>query len=273
MKRILSIFIIVWLLAGCAPSESAIKTAIAQTQAAAAALATATQPAAATLAPTSTTAPTNTLAPTNTAAPTNTPAPTKTSVPTNTPTTAPSPTPPPQPVELSGKGNKIVDFENTFGVAFVHIIYKGSRYFSVKNLDSNNEGIDLLVNTVGSYDGKRPLDWRNDQHTVRFEIKSSGDWTITVYPVAKQYLHICQVPGECTGNGDDVLIFEGKTPDIMEYDFKGDRYSSIKSYTTNDYDLLVNDTGSLQGSTVIPAGSFILEVVTVGDWTLKFTGK
>jgi len=111
--------------------------------------------------------PTNTKVP-FTPRPTNTLGPTPTTRPTRTPT------PIPQPIVLTGSGDAVVDIEKDDSAALVHITYTGSSNFIVWNYGTDGEKIDLLINTIGSYDGIRPLDFLVDEHTARFAVESSG---------------------------------------------------------------------------------------------------
>jgi hypothetical protein len=268
MKKIFLVFIIAIIyLAACAPTNAQIRAAIAKTEAVASAAFTATAPAK--LIPTQTQVPTRT----NTPEPTNTPQSTATTAPTSTPTTAPSPTPPPQPIELSGNGSQVVEFDNPFGAAFIRAVYTGSRNFIVHNVGADNENIDLLINTSGKYDGFRPLDWSSNEHTMRFTVKSYGDWKITVYPIAKEYLHSCEVPCEYPGQGDDIVLLTGGKPDMLEYNFSGERNAVLKAIYEGTYDLLVNDSAPVKGSALLPGGTRILEIRATGPWIIKISSR
>ena len=51
---------------------------------------------------------------------------------------------------------------NTFpvadGIGLLNIIYIGPIIFAIMSIDANNEYIDLLVNTIGNYEGSLPYD-------------------------------------------------------------------------------------------------------------------
>ena len=123
-----------------------------------------------------------TPAPTNTAAPTKTPRPTATS------------TPIPEPIFLTSYGDSVFDIEKWEGPAILKIKYMGDRNFVVRNYPANsNNYYDLLVNTIGSYEGTVPLDFRDGEQTGRFEVQASGTWEFHIEPLASARIE--HVPG------------------------------------------------------------------------------
>jgi hypothetical protein len=271
MKRLLFCTVILAFLVGCtstAPPESAIQTAIAQTQVAQPAVATPKFTNTVFQAPTNTPEPSNTPPPTNTPEPTNTPAPTNTPVPTDTPV---PPTATPEPIYLKGSGDSIVDTNNPFEVAIIHI--KGNaagRYFGVKNYGSDGQNIDLLVNTTEPYDGVRPLDFELDKHTTRLEITAVGTWEVWIQPVTAA--RVLNVPGAIEGKGDDVIILSGATPDLAK--IKGNsegRYFGVIGYSGESSDLLVNTTDPYEGTVMVSSGVFVLEIQAIGNWSIEVT--
>ncbi len=207
--------------------------------------------------------------------PTNTPTITNTSppsTPTRTPTIPPSPTPEPEPIILTGSGDAIVDIEKLNVPMIVHIVGNpGSHHFAVINYDENNEQIDLLVNTTDPYDGVRPLDFKDDVWTVRFEVKASGDWTIEVLPLKDANFVI--VPGIIQGEGDDVIFLLEGRPDTAT--IKGNsigHHFAVISYG-NGRDLLVNTTDPYEGTVMLDPSTVILEIKADGAWEIEITAE
>lgn len=223
-------------------------------------------------APTDTAAPTDTPEPTDTPAPTNTPEPTNTPRPTNTPAPTDTPTATPTPIVLSGSGDSIVDIEKGPDPALVHITGNaGSSFFAVINYDANNEQIGLLVNTTESYDGVRPLDFRNDEHTARFEVQADGAWTIEVIPLTS--IERVEIPGAMSGNGDYVFAIIGGTPDTAAITGNaGSDFFAVLGYG-NTIDLLVNTTDPYDGTVLLDSGTAIIEVQAEGEWSMEFTAR
>ncbi len=196
-------------------------------------------------------------------APTNTPEPTNTPLP---------PTPTPEPIILTGTGDSIVDFYNSYEIAIVHITGNASsRHFAVKNYGSDGNSIDLLVNITGPYDGVRPLDFGDGEHTTRFEVSASGEWRIEVLPIASA--RVLTVPGVIEGRGDDVIFFKGATPDLAK--IKGNaesRHFAVKGYGKH-YDLLVNTTDPYEGTVIVSDDTVVIEIRAEGSWSIEITAK
>jgi hypothetical protein len=222
--------------------------------------------------PTNTPAPTDTPAPTNTPTLTNTPEPTNTPRPTNTPTPTDTPTVTPTPIVLTGTGDAIVDIEKGAEPALVHIIgNSASRFFAVINYDSNGEQIDLLVNTTDPYDGVRPLDFRNDEQTARFEVQATGTWTIEVIPLLA--IERVEVPGSISGVGDYVFALSGGIPDTATITGnQSERFFAVLGYG-DGIDLLVNTTDPYQGVVLLDPDTLIIEVQAEGEWTIEIEAQ
>lgn len=216
--------------------------------------------------PSDTTAPSNTPAPTNTSAPSKTPAPTNTPSPTDTPTALPTP------IVITGSGDSIVDIQKDHGPALVHIIGNASSsYFGVKSYDDNNEQIDLLVNTTDPYDGFRPLDFLDDQYSVRFEVQATGDWIIEILPLGA--IEKLTIPGNITRNGDYVFAIVGGSPDTATITGNASSsYFGVFGYG-NTKELLVNTTDPYNGTVMLGSDIIIIEVQAMGEWTMSFTTR
>jgi len=201
---------------------------------------------------------TNTLPP-----PTNTPSPTSTPIP---------PTSTPKPILLTGSGDSVQDINNPYDVSLIHVVGNScSGFFAVESYGSNNEKIDLLVNTTDPYDGIRPMDFRVGQHTTRFQINASCAWQIQIYPLSAA--HIIQVPGNYSGKGDDVLSLIGSQADTAK--ITGNANSSffaVTGYGENS-DLLVNTTDPYEGTVIISAGIKFLEIQASSDWSITITSR
>ena len=185
-----------------------------------------------------------------------------------TPTASPSPTPPPEPIVLHGSGDSVVDFENPFDFAIAHVVGNAAGvYFGVTNYGADGELIDLLVNVTDPYDGIRPLDFMEDEHTTRFEVEASGDWSITVMSLfeARQL----SVPGVIEGVGDDVFLLAGETPDVANITGNAAGvYFGVTSY--GEYiDLLVNLTDPYEGTVILEPDTLVIEVNATGLWTIE----
>ena len=202
----------------------------------------------------------------------DTPAPTNTPSPTDTPAPTLPPTETPAPIIYTGSGDSIVDVVKPYDAALVHITGNASsRYFGISSLDSNNEVIDLLVNTTDPYDGVRPLDLMANQVTTRFEIQADGPWAIEISPISSVYK--LMIPGELSGKGDYVFAIAEGTPDTAVITGNADsRYFGVFGYS-NGPDMLVNTTDPYNGTVILDKATFLIVVQAVGDWTINITTK
>ena len=204
--------------------------------------------------------------PTNTPIPTDTPEPTSTPLPTNTPT------PIPTPIEFTGQGDSIIELEKWPGAALLQINNSGSSNFVVWTYDADGNQIDLLVNTIGNYQGTRPIEFLDgDTRVTRLAIESSGSWQINVLPLAM--IRKEPIPGVISGTGDDVIFLDGKDPDLLVVD-AGKANSNFVVYTYgNGVDLLINEIAPYTGTLPLRKETIVIEVVASGPWTLEITTR
>ena len=212
-------------------------------------------------------------APTDTPEPTNTPRPTATPRPTDTPEPTLTPTPQPDPIVLTGSGDDIVDIEKWPGPALARITGNStSAHFAVTNYDVEGNQVDLLVNTTDSYSGMRPLDLLDNQHTTRFEVKATGDWTIEVLPFLENATSV-EVPGTVSGTGDAVLVLLDEADTAQVAGNAAGSHFAVIGYGGLFPDLLVNTTDPYDGVVQVGPGSRVFVVTAVGDWTIELTTR
>jgi len=230
-------------------------------------------------APTLAPSPTDTMVPTATLTPTVTftPKPTNTPRPTNTPSPTPTFTPTPAPIVLKGSGDSVVDVDKWDGPALLKIKYRGYGNFVIWNYGANGEKIDLLVNTIGNYEGTRPLDFLDGEFTRRLQIEAAGKWEIQILPLREVRQE--KIPGTIEGQGDDVVYIAGNgTPDLLKVDAsKAKGNFAVWGYGASR-DLLVNEIAPYTGTTVIPSdvpvsGKMLLVIEAEGPWSLQITTR
>jgi len=161
-----------------------------------------------------------------------------------------------------------VDIPFEFGI--IHIVGNAAgRFFAVENYGAGNERIGLLVNTTDPYDGVRPLDFRADEHTTRFQVQAVGNWTIEVLPITSA--RRLEVPGTIEGVGDDMIILLGGTPDLAKVKGNaGGRFFAVTGWGDRS-DLLVNTTDPYDGTVIVSPDTVILEVEAIGEWSIEIT--
>jgi hypothetical protein len=213
---------------------------------------------------------------------TPTPEPTATPRPTDTPAPTDTPTPPPEPVTLAGTGDSVVDVGGwQCAPSLAHITGNADvRHFAVENFDAGGERLELLVNTTDAYDGCRPLDWMDDECTSRFQVTATGDWSITLLPLApipEVLPHSLAVPGTYAGDGDDViLLVGGGKPDLANVSGnEAGRHFALMAWSAKrgGDSLLVNTTDPYQGTVMLDETTMMLEVVATGAWTIEVTAR
>jgi hypothetical protein len=203
---------------------------------------------------------------TPTAAPTATLA--ATAPPQPTPTASPAPTP----AKISGKGDQVLDLNKWNGAAVAHITYTGSGNFSVWTVDGQGSKTKQLVNTTGSYDGFRPIDFVDGSSTKRLQMKASGGaWTVELIPMIVSLLDQVAVPGTYQGKGDDVVIIHGSA-DTATFDYAGVGTFSVWGYSRT-LDSVVDEPGPYQGQVQLQPETLILEVVAKGPWSVSISAK
>ncbi|MGA9347980.1 MAG: hypothetical protein WBW48_04155 [Anaerolineae bacterium] len=206
--------------------------------------------------------------------PTPTPKPTKTPVPPTSTPVPPTETPIPQlkPITLTGRGDDVVNVDkpDVPAIARISTTQSGGN-FAVISYDSSGNRIGLLVNKIGSYSGTRPIDFFDDEHTGRFEVKADGSWRIEILPLTSA--RSLSVPGRISGTGDDVIILRGSTPGVATISHRGDSNFAVIAYGTLGRDLLVNEIGSYDGKVIVSDYAIALEMVADGNWSVDISSK
>jgi len=187
-------------------------------------------------------------------------------------------TPTPAPIILSGTGDSVVDIQKWDGPALAHIMYSGSGNFVVWNYGADGEKIDLLVNTIGEYEGTRPLDFLDYEETARFQIEGRGQWEIQIFPLYERIRRV-GIPGTFDGKGDDVILGYNMTgtgrPDLLKVDASQTRGNFVVWGYGNSRDLLINELAPYSGTVIVARslsmvkGALILVVRAEGSWSIE----
>jgi hypothetical protein len=142
------------------------------------------------------------------------------------------------------------------------ITHGGSSNFAVWSLDGSMTQQDLLVNTIGAYQGTVLF---NEQSTAvtAFEITADGAWTVTV----RSILSLREFTGpSVTGAGDDVVIYRG---DAGAAALTHDGQSNFSMWFYGDStDLVVNEIGPYTGTVRWGAGPAVIAVNADGNWSV-----
>jgi hypothetical protein len=176
------------------------------------------------------------------------------------------------PFTISGTGSAVIPLSVPGdGPAIVDLAHNGSSNFSVVSLDAGLAHIELLVNEIGQYTGRRGLNVGQFSFSpadiVRhLEIDADGSWSVTVRPVAEAR----SVTSALNGSGDDFIVFRGPTPITLRSTHSGSRNFVIWALEPSGAlgDLVVNVIGSYSGTDVVPRGTKFLDITADGAWTL-----
>jgi hypothetical protein len=227
--------------------------------------------------PANATAPIPSKTPINTIAPTMTVTPSPSFTPTKraTPTKRPTETPAPKPIIYSGHGDTVLDLDDDLigEPRTADISHTGSSNFAIISYGSDSERLDLLVNTIGDYQGRIPIDFYNNEVATRLEIKADGDWKIKFSPLDCAYQTCIQLPKNYQGKGDEVLLFPWSYPDVVTIDATGSSNFAVIGLSDEGRDLLVNDIAPYSGQVMFSGNTYIAIIKATGDWTMDITKK
>ena len=154
------------------------------------------------------------------------------------------------------------------GPGIVHIKNTGKQNFIVWNLDSDGNNIDLLVNTIGNYDGTIPIDILFGKQTAGFNITSDGTWTIEIYPIHDRYVQQLTIPGTYIGNGDDVVVVSGN-PILAQFSVPGTGAFMVWTYSMDSGMMILNEKAPYYGYVNLDKNFKIIAVNSKSKWTLQ----
>lgn len=171
-------------------------------------------------------------------------------------------------IELSGSGDDVVDLEIPGGEPAILIIsYRGSGNFAVWTNDSYGDQLDLVVNTIGTYSGVRPINLAEGEEVSFLEITAEGSWAITAAPLF--YADTIPASGDYSGRGDDVLLdLESTGASRATITHSGTDNFAIWVYG-DETDLIVNEIGRYQGTVLVPAGTILWDITADGTWAIS----
>ena len=185
----------------------------------------------------------------------------------------PGPPPPPgdfQAFTINGRGNDVIDVTVPGDApALIDLTHDGSSNFIVWSLDGGFGLLELLVNEIGPYNGRRGLNtgWFSfgGLDPVRhLDIDADGDWTLTVRPMSQAR----SMTGSLNGQGDEVVRYQAGTS--MHSTHNGSSNFIIWSLESSGAlgDLIVNEIGPYDATDLVPAGTAFLDIRADGNWTL-----
>lgn len=173
-------------------------------------------------------------------------------------------------ITLKGKGNKVAKFKiPADAVGIATITYSGGSNFIVSSIDAGGDELDLLVNEIGKYKGTVLFDETDGAHSVAFKVESSGSWKIVIRPLSAA----AKWDGKATlkGSGDAVYQIAPPSSGLVTLNLahKGDGNFMVAAYSPDGIDLLANEIDNFKGETLLPDGTFLLEITAGGSWSAK----
>lgn len=164
----------------------------------------------------------------------------------------------------SGRGDQVISDITVSAPSFIHITNDGDRNFIVwSHHGTGDYDKDLLVNRIGDYEGDVYL--QPGTHTL--EIKSSGDWSVKVYPLGTS------TTDSFSGNSDYVTPYFIPSTGIYAINYEGDGNFIIWGYYGTgkyDKDLLVNEIGNYSGSVLFKRNNYSYFVIkSKGNWSIS----
>ena len=182
----------------------------------------------------------------------------------------------------SGYGDDVINLNDPYGITLFKIKSLNSDgHFAVWAYSSNSDHRDLLVNTIGSYQGitmEDPYYTKNGNNINQLEIKADGPWEIEVIPLSA--VKSISSGQTVTGTGDSVLRVKGNTRTATIKGNQSSHHFAVHSYgyskhRTGKYtrDLLVNEIDPYSGTVSLQdpymQGVKIIQIKAVGPWSIK----
>ena len=175
-----------------------------------------------------------------------------------------TPKPGSPPTFYSGRGNAAVTITKDPGPAIVQFVCDrctGNTFLKSDGPES------LLVNAIGGYSGRRPIDLQEGSATTTINVGATSDWRMTVSSgLGAARSGVDGAP--LTGQGDDEVIMHGAAATAHVTNSGGAGFIvyvvPVQSATVN---LAVNTTGVYDGTISLTSPAVVI-VQSTGTWTI-----
>lgn len=168
-------------------------------------------------------------------------------------------------LKFSGTGDSATGrFTLDDGFVIIESTHNGSSNFALELLDKNGNPVELVVNEIGSYQGKQAYEISAGEYL--YNVSASGAWTIQM----SQYIPDEILTGNASGKGDSVVFMNvesGARTISMTHDG-----SSNFAIIINDRALIANEIGTYKGSQIQKfedSSVYFFTITADGNWTLN----
>jgi len=193
---------------------------------------------------------------------------------TPAPTATPRPTTVSVPLKFSGNGDDVVAFSASGSSLRVFTMsYSGGSNYIIWLKDSQGNLVDLLVNEIGSYSGKKSARLTSGDYYL--DVTAAGPWSVEISPSVTRIPATTGTPLVLKGYGDDVTSFTATGTGLrvftMNYNGGSNFIIWLKDSQGNLVDLLVNEIGSYNGkkSERLISGDYYLDITATGPWSIE----
>jgi hypothetical protein len=191
---------------------------------------------------------------------------------TEEPTEEPTQAPQPKPMTYSGSGDEVVKFKKalTEPMLITTTWRGGNDNNTIYAYEADGNEGDLLVNTIGSYEGTNIINLYDGDDVKALKIEGSGKWKVTLKPLAdaKRW----DGSGTYEGRSDDVINVDGVFDGLDSMRFKSTRADgniAVYGLGENGEDLIVNEIGNFSGEYLVPSGTVMLRISSDGRWEMR----
>lgn len=200
---------------------------------------------------------------------------TSTDEPTPEPTATATPNPTPasdgESYEFSGSGQTATDrFSAQGGLLTIDLSHRGSRNFIVYLVDAETGDEELLVNTIGDFDGTVATNVPSGDYLI--DVQADGSWEAGIEQPRYSQVEVSSLPADASGEDFAVLgpyQFEGVTQFTIDAQTDSNVIVYLLDHRGNQVQLLVNEIGPHEGSTTIrQQGVGLIYVEAEDSWTV-----
>lgn len=167
-------------------------------------------------------------------------------------------------VTETGAGDSLITLPAPGAAAIVTATHDGGSNFALSVLNAENESTgELLVNTIGSYQGTTLQGVNALSEGTQIQVTADGNWTLTIAPVssAPEFTE--------SGDTDAVMLYSGPAS-ALTATYAGESNFAILEETGKafHFGLLVNEIGAYSGTVPLSKGPSVLSVTADAPWTL-----